>query len=156
MNRQAVTGRSIPCLPGRSRSLAAPPPPLLVILRPAAPGRRICVTASPRTKPTRSQSSCPRASVARIAFACVAQALACTEQSEVALRPLGPLWRTSPRRLCSLPLGACPDKVGVGAGLFSGITRTSTHQSHHSPTPERPFTGRLRSLAAPLLPFLSF
>jgi hypothetical protein len=50
MNRQAVTGRSIPCLPGRPRSLAAPPPPLLVILRPAAPGRRICVTASPRTR----------------------------------------------------------------------------------------------------------
>ena len=123
MNRQAVTGRSIPCLPGRSRSLAAPPPPLLVILRPAAPGQNLCDRISAHQ--ANSLAVFLPEGVCRPHCICLCSAgPSCTE------RPCGLsallCGRTSPRRFCSLPRGACSDKVGIGAGLFSGVTHAPT------------------------------
>jgi hypothetical protein len=83
----------------------------------------------------------------RIAFVCVAQAFACTEQSEVALRPFDRLCGTSPRRLCSLPRL-------VGAGLFPGVTSPFSHTTRLARAPFRRPPAITRLAAPPLLVIL--
>jgi hypothetical protein len=116
MNRKAVTGRSIPWLP-KSHSASLPHGPGI-----CSPGR-----------------------CRRIAFACVAPVpLPQSEAKWLALSeanwPCGLLTLCGGlalRRLCSLHLGACPDKVRVGAGYSPASPRLSIASFAYARTPFR-------------------